>query len=264
MSDTEPMQIDRERDTEPMQIDGEGDTEPMQIDGEGDTDGESSGARMAATTGSRKRKRSPDLGLAGGGDEYSRTRVVSTWSSSFLRPRSRFKGTQQYGQVRYDVQVEIKHADLRESVLCGFLTIQGLTEDYPTLTTYFESEIIGPKYGFITEHPEWDYPEDDMDITHWSMFPAFHAFKKLALKGEHAKIDFSQKDCLFMRWKEQFLVPDHRVREIDGASMAGFYYICFDQVHGDIIGMYVHSRSENFQWLELKHVKGGFAAMEFR
>ena len=31
-----------------------------------------------------------------------------------------------------------------------------------------------------------------------------------------------------MRWKEQFLVPDHRVRSINGASYAGFYYICIE------------------------------------
>lgn len=28
-----------------------------------------------------------------------------------------------------------------------------------------------------------------------------------------------------MRWKERFLVPDHRVNHINGASFAGFYYI---------------------------------------
>lgn len=28
-----------------------------------------------------------------------------------------------------------------------------------------------------------------------------------------------------MRWKEQFLVPDHHVSHINGASFAGFYYI---------------------------------------
>jgi len=31
-----------------------------------------------------------------------------------------------------------------------------------------------------------------------------------------------------MRWKERFLVPDHRVQDINGASFAGFYYVCVD------------------------------------
>lgn len=47
-----------------------------------------------------------------------------------------------------------------------------------------------------------------------------------------------------MRWKEHFLVPDHRVRTITGASFEGFYYIAFDQVKGDVNGIYFHSKSE--------------------
>jgi len=31
----------------------------------------------------------------------------------------------------------------------------GLTEDHPTLTTYFEGEIIGSKYTFLTQHTDW-------------------------------------------------------------------------------------------------------------
>jgi hypothetical protein len=27
--------------------------------------------------------------------------------------------------------------------------------------------------------------------------------------------------AVFMRWKERFLVPDHRVQDINGASFAG-------------------------------------------
>ncbi|KAK0643334.1 vacuolar import and degradation protein-domain-containing protein [Cercophora newfieldiana] len=265
-------------------------TEPMQIDGSRDTDGESSGARIAATTGRGKRRADlvtpttadsdevemwglmsnalrwvEDSGLAGMGYEYSQMRVIPTSSSSFLRPGSRFTGTQQSERQRYDVQVEIKHVDLRESFLCGYLKIQGLTDDHPTLTTYFEGEIIGSKYGFITQHPSWG-ANDKIDISHWAKFPAFRPFQKQARKGEHAKIDFSNKDCIFMRWKEHFLVPDHRVRTINGASFEGFYYICFNQVRGEVSGIYFHSRSEKFQQLELKHVedKGCFAAMEFR
>lgn len=47
-----------------------------------------------------------------------------------------------------------------------------------------------------------------------------------------------------MRWKEYFLVPDHRVRTISGASFEGFYYICFNQVEGTVSGIYFHAKSE--------------------
>ena len=49
---------------------------------------------------------------------------------------------------------------------------------------------------------------------------------------------------MFMRWKEKFLVPDHRVREISGASFEGFYYICFNQVLGTITGIYYHAKTD--------------------
>lgn len=40
--------------------------------------------------------------------------------------------------------------DVRESFLCGYLTIHNLTQEYPQLTTFFEAEVIGPKYNFTT------------------------------------------------------------------------------------------------------------------
>lgn len=48
--------------------------------------------------------------------------------SSYLRPGSKFHGTQQSERQVYDVQVEIKHVDMRESFLCGYLRIQGKTK----------------------------------------------------------------------------------------------------------------------------------------
>ncbi|KAK0715905.1 vacuolar import and degradation protein-domain-containing protein [Lasiosphaeris hirsuta] len=263
-----------------------------------DTDGESSGVRSAARTIAdgnvvSRRKQTTDLvspavgefdnvdiwnlvgsaprwvedsGLVGLGYEYSQMRVIPTSPSSYLRPGSRFTGTQQSERQRYDVQVEIKHVDLRESFLCGYLKIQGLTDDHPTLTTYFEGEIIGSKYGFITQHPSWG-ATDKIDLSHWAKFTAFRPFAKQARKGGQVLIkDVAQYPDIFMRWKEHFLVPDHRVRTINGASFEGFYYICFNQVRGEVSGIYFHSKSEKFQQLELKHVedKGCFGAMEFR
>lgn len=47
-----------------------------------------------------------------------------------------------------------------------------------------------------------------------------------------------------MRWKEHFLVPDHTIRDISGASFAGFYYICFQKLTSSIEGFYYHRSSE--------------------
>ena len=119
----------------------------------------------------------------------------------------------------------------------------GLTEEHPTLTTYFEGEIIGSKYGFITQHSLWG-ANDKIDLSHWAKFPAFRPYQKQARKGGHIPGDMAGRECIFMRWKEHFLVPDHRVRTITGASFEGFYYICFNQIRGEISGIYFHSRSE--------------------
>lgn len=207
---------------------------------------------------------STDLGSPSMGYDFSNIRLIPTSPSSFLRAGSRFHGTQQSERQKYDVQVEIKHVDMRESFLCGYLRIQGLTEDHPTLTTYFEGEIIGSKYSFLTQHQDWG-STDKVDLQHWAKFSAFRPFQKQAKKGLPIP-GLAQRENIFMRWKEHFLVPDHRVRTISGASFEGFYYICFNQIQGTVSGIYFHAKSEKFQQLELKHVedRGCFAAMEFR
>jgi len=61
---------------------------------------------------------------------------------------------------------------------------------------------------------------------------------------EKFKYSVEGEDVMFMRWKEHFLVPDHRVEGIAGASFAGFYYICFNKSTGGIEGYYFHKTSE--------------------
>ncbi|TQV93873.1 hypothetical protein V2A60_003968 [Cordyceps javanica] len=199
------------------------------------------------------------------GLDYSNKRSIPSSPSSYLRAGTKFHGTQQSERQVYEVQVEIKYVDMRESFLCGYLRIQGLTEDHPTLTTYFEGEIIGSRYSFFTQHDDWG-ANTKVDLSHWSKFGAFRPYQKQAKKGSAIIPDVAQKEFIFMRWKEHFLVPDHRVRTIHGASFEGFYYICFNQVKGEVSGIYFHSKSEKFQQLELKHVpdRGCFMAMEFR
>ncbi|KAI4170471.1 MAG: hypothetical protein LQ343_004974 [Gyalolechia ehrenbergii] len=223
-------------------------------------------------------------GLPAASDIHGLPRMIPTLTSSFLRPFSRFRGQQQSDKQVYQVEVELKYVDMAESTLCGFLKIEGkpltltaaqlqlltplnsgLTDNHPTLTTFFEGEIIGPKYTFQTRHPSWG-ATDKTDMQHWARFPAWRPLAKQAKKPDFHYKNYAQRENIFMRWKESFLVPDHRVREISGASFEGFYYICFNQVSGDINGIYFHAKSEKYQQLELKHVPdhGCFPAMEFR
>jgi hypothetical protein len=83
-----------------------------------------------------------------------------------------------------------------------------------------------------------------VDRQHWARFPAYKPLSKYSSRPELVTKDWMQKEHLFMRWKEYFLVPDHRVRTISGASFEGFYYISFNQVSGGIEGIYFHAKSE--------------------
>lgn len=39
-------------------------------------------------------------------------------------------------------------------------------------------------------------------------------------------------------------MPDHTIKDITGASFAGFYYICFQKSTSTIEGYYFHRSSE--------------------
>lgn len=57
-----------------------------------------------------------------------------------------------------------QHVDEENAYLCGYLKIKGLTEEYPTLTTFFDGEIISKKYPFLTR--KWD-ADEEVDKKHW-------------------------------------------------------------------------------------------------
>ena len=121
----------------------------------------------------------------------------------------------------------------------------GLTVDPPTLTTFFEGEIIGTKHTFKTRNEAWGANEVT-DMQHWARFPAWRPLAKQVKRPDFTYRNFAQREHIFMRWKEYFLVPDHRVRNISGASFEGFYYICFNQVRGTVSGTYFHAKSNKY------------------
>ncbi|KAG0002105.1 hypothetical protein BGZ65_002919 [Modicella reniformis] len=161
--------------------------------------------------------------------------------TAHLYAGSRFRGKQKSGSSSYDVMVDIKNVNLAESSLCGYLHINGLTDEYPELTTFFDAEIIGEAFSFKTE--KWE-ADEKTDKEHWALFEPYDSMKdtfgQKTIKSDHHQ----DQNVLFMRWKEHFLVPDHRVEGIAGASFAGFYYICYNKSTGDIEGYYYHKTSE--------------------
>lgn len=70
------------------------------------------------------------------------------------------------------------------------------------------------------------------------------------------------EDVVFMRWKELFMVPDYRVEYVEGASFAGFYYICCKPKKGIIDGFYYHRSNDAYQQLLLAYYPPGNSAEE--
>lgn len=58
-------------------------------------------------------------------------------------------------------------------------------------------------------------------MVHWARFPAFRHVRNELKKPQMTMADALNRGAVFMRWKEKFLVPDHRVQDINGASFAG-------------------------------------------
>lgn len=172
-------------------------------------------------------------------------------ANSLLYSGSRFVGHQKSKGNQYDVEVILQYVNIEECYLCGYLKIKGLTEEYPTLTTFFDGEIISKKYPFLTR--KWT-ADEDVDKQHWSKFLSFYQYAKNFNSDNFDYDSLENSDYVYMRWKEHFLVPDHTITDIHGASFAGFYYICFQKSTASIEGYYFHRHSEWYQSLNLHHV----------
>ena len=130
---------------------------------------------------------------------------------------------------------DYQDVNIAESSVSGYLTIAHLTDAHPQLTTFFTGEIIGPKYGFITG-PRFGATEHD-DMRHWGRF---EQFRRPSTRGDMLRPELffrdplpdrsrgetraKDRDFLFLRIKERFLVPDHKVKDISGASFAGTFH----------------------------------------
>ncbi|ORY29784.1 vacuolar import and degradation protein-domain-containing protein [Naematelia encephala] len=170
--------------------------------------------------------------------DVTKMRVPSVGRGA-LYPGSVFKGTQTSGRSAYEVEVRFQDVSIPDSTLCGYLSISHLTDAHPHLTTFFTADIIGPKHGFITGSRFGATEHDDM--RHWGRF---EQFRRPATRADMIRPELlfrdplpdrsrgesrgKERDFVFLRIKERFLVPDHTVRDISGASFAGFYYALVD------------------------------------
>ncbi|EDO17008.1 hypothetical protein Kpol_1065p23 [Vanderwaltozyma polyspora DSM 70294] len=216
--------------------------------------------------------------------------------TNFLTSGYTFNGYQISGYKKYQVTVTLNTVNLPsvsnpnsgntllQPHITGLLSIKGLTNQYPEISTFFEAYVVtsnscttdklDSNFGFLSSswstHESLDpfKADDQTDIEHWSNFSSFHQLfpgnkkQPSSSKSNDAQsmIDgtalltpenYINQRYIFMRWKEKFLVPYELNNSIEGASFDGYYYIVHDQLTGSFKGYYYHKNAERFQQLEL-------------
>lgn len=178
--------------------------------------------------------------------------------TSYLRPGMTFSGYQFSGSNQYKVDVKLREVDLSTGCVTGSLTIYQLTELNPEITTFFQGEMIGPSgKTFETKNPTWGSSWNN-DVQHWARFDSWRKLDVNTNQPDnlpHYYDDPLKHQFLYFRWKELFLLNSPHVKDIKGASFAGFYYICFNQLDGSLHGMYYHKYSDKFQKLNLQPIE---------
>ncbi|KOH00425.1 glucose-induced degradation complex subunit VID24 [Saccharomyces eubayanus] len=120
-----------------------------------------------------------------------------TTCTNYLRPRMQFTGYQISGYKRYQVTVNLKTVDFPTGRstslsphLSGFLSIRGLTNQHPEISTYFEAYAVTHKELAFLSSSWKDEPvlneykaTDQTDLEHWINFPSFRQLFLMSQKN---------------------------------------------------------------------------------
>lgn len=117
-----------------------------------------------------------------------------------------------YGSFKIDMKVNL--FDIDEAFLSGEFCIHDLTPYHSILNTYFEGRLIGTHYPF---------GEGKNDAKQWIKFNKWN--EKFLV--DQSAYDIYGSNYLYIKIKEQFLLPDPKVTRIKGASIEGSYYCCY-------------------------------------
>eukprot|EP00126_Sphaerothecum_destruens_P003663 Sdes_comp17437_c0_seq1m6662 len=183
--------------------------------------------------------------------------------SSLLSPGMVFHGTQNVTSMakseEWRVTVKIQSVDFTKGIICGSMDAQNSLFSNSVVSTYWDGQIIDNfNYHFWTN--QWDATKET-DLTHWSKFQPFEKLAPLLKNHDNECVQKSKQrcspkfdvnsSCIFMRWKEvSFVNLPAEVQS--GLTIAGFYYICFNTINGEINGYYFDRASMPFQQLRLQ------------
>jgi glucose-induced degradation protein 4 len=161
-----------------------------------------------------------------------------------LRPGAIFTGKQVLEKHIYKVEVSIMAVSVPEPFMSGCLQVSGLTAEQGILTTYFEAEIVGPKFSF-SSNKKWGATEE-IDLLQWQKLLALrnregsHRSRKIEDPEVFRRKRWWEERFIYMRWKEFHLNDYPTIKSIQGASFDGFYYISLDQQSARIMGLYCY------------------------
>lgn len=273
--------------------------------------GVSSAASLPPYANLNLHKSSKIAALAGATALRSPRLPIPRFSNSYLKPNAKFVGEQLSEKARYYVEVQFKTVDLLNLLVTGYLQITGLTDAPASMTTCFKGEIINNplhkyqwgapdpssgaesvrKYSFVTENKSWESLMKN-DFDHWEILTQSRGASEQHIRtvlGDIQTHDYhsSSSQYIYMRWKEEFLVPDARIKRIENTSFDGFYYIVLNIGDGDrygtrasrqgasidsqtcagtpgsISGLYYHKTTEMLQLLSLGFVNDHGTNSEF-
>lgn len=113
-------------------------------------------------------------------------------------------------------------------------------QEYPTLTTFFEGEIISERYPFLTR--KWDASEE-VDRKHWGKFPTFEPYLKNFNSDDFSYDKLKQSDEVFMRWKVMktnaylyvFASLQYLYKPLNLASQAQVFYVSISKLWADLL-----------------------------
>lgn len=121
--------------------------------------------------------------------------------SECLYPGAKFKGEQKSKTQRYQVDVQIDYVNWEQSYICGVLNIIGLTDHDPQIKTFFNGEIIGPEFSFLTRKWEADYKRD---LEHWRYVYILNDITHIQLQQVQA---VRKVQAYFQQWRLWSFVP---------------------------------------------------------
>lgn len=178
-------------------------------------------------------------------------------SCGALRAGACFVGTQHDEWGSCEIDVSISSVSVSDSFLSGCIRFKNLVPTCPSVTTYFEAEMIGSQYNFLTPHTDWG-SDARYDLKQWREFPSWdsreeeqlmHLRRQQRQRRRRSSVEsidlldvrdpqWWNKRHVYMRWKERRMVHPTTQPHRRDFNFDGFYYICFDQEEATIQGLY--------------------------